>query len=179
MATSHHIPPHPTTSHHVPTMSPSHSSCHQGSLVPHPRFTSNTAPACPAAETGLCRAWCGTREPAASPGDKRSHAASGRILNSSIVRQEEMCLANVAVTALKHDNLILTTSLGRCRSDKHEGGTELVFAAALGWREPRPMSPSDPSIAHSNRKPPPTRDHSPVVKKFLTFAHPLPLDLKH
>lgn len=31
-----------------------------------------------------------------------------------------MCLVNVAVTTLKHHNLILTTSLRRRRSDKHE-----------------------------------------------------------
>lgn len=57
---------------------------------------------------------------ATSLGDQKSHAASGRILNSSIARQEEMCLVNVAVTTLNHRNLILTTSLRRCRSDKHE-----------------------------------------------------------
>lgn len=55
-----------------------------------------------------------------SLGDTKSYAASGHILNSSIVRQEEMCLVNVAVTTLKHHNLILTTSLRRHRSDKHE-----------------------------------------------------------
>lgn len=67
---------------------------------------------------------------AASPGDKESHTASGHILNSSIVRQEEMCLGNVAVTTLKHHNSILTTSLRRCRSDKHgERGGRAVPAA--------------------------------------------------
>lgn len=55
---------------------------------------------------------------AASPGDKESRTASGHVLNSCIVRQEEMCLGNVAVTTLKRHNSILTTSLRRCRSDK-------------------------------------------------------------
>lgn len=66
---------------------------------------------------------------ATSPGDKESHTASGHILNSSIVCQEEMCLGNVAVTALKQHNSILTTSLRRCRSDKQgERGSR-----AWGW----------------------------------------------
>lgn len=70
---------------------------------------------------------------AASPGDKESHTAPGHILNSSIVRQEEMCLGNVAVTTLKHRNSILTTSLRRCRSDKHaERGSRALPAAGVG-----------------------------------------------
>lgn len=79
---------------------------------------------------------------ATSLGDKNSYAASGHILNSSIVRQEEMCLVNVAVTALKHPNLILTTSLQRHRSDKHkelrrdEAGTCL-----LCWDTTTPAQP--------------------------------------
>lgn len=68
---------------------------------------------------------------AASPGDKESHTAPGHILNSSIVRQEEMCLGNAAVTTLKHHNSILTTSLRRCRSDKQaERGSRALPAAA-------------------------------------------------
>lgn len=47
---------------------------------------------------------------AASLGDQKPCAAAGRISHSSIVRQEETCLVNAAVTTLKRRNLILTTS---------------------------------------------------------------------
>lgn len=79
---------------------------------------------------------------ATSLGEKNSYEASGHILNSSIVHQEEMCLVNVAVTALKHPNLIPTTSLRRHRSDKHkelrrdEAGTCL-----LCWDTTTPAQP--------------------------------------
>lgn len=84
---------------------------------------------------------------AASLGDKKSRAASGHILNSSIVRQEEACLVNVAVTTLKHPNLILTTSLRRRRSDKHEELRRDEATAALGSREPCPAD-TRPNPAH-------------------------------
>lgn len=60
-----------------------------------------------------------------------------------------MCLVNVAVTALKRHNLILTTSLRRHRSDKHAELRRDEATASLSWWGPCPADTQpDPALPH-------------------------------